>query len=373
MVQAFFPINKRIRFKHAASLQSWVLLPIQKQGAAVRSFSFSLEDQWRQIMKKMMKTRTLLIGAVFAVACGSAQAQFPDKPVRIIVPFGTGAMIDIIPREIATTLGKKWGQPVVVENKPGAASMIGAEYVARSKPDGYTLLMASSSTLSVAPFLYKNLRFDPLKDLVPVTLVSTAPNLLMVSNDLPVSNLSDLINRAKAKPGQMSYASAGVGGIIHLQTELFKQVTGTDFIHVPYPGSQQAVGDLATNRVQMMIDILASNYGNLQDGRLKPLVAMTSKRLPQYPDLPTIVEEGYPSLVTDMWFGLAAPKGTPAEVIHKLQVDISEALNEPVFKKKYADMGMNMVGSTPQDMQKIVDQAADRWKRVIEESNISIE
>jgi tripartite-type tricarboxylate transporter receptor subunit TctC len=123
----------------------------------------------------------------------------------------------------------------------------------------------------------------------------------------------------------------------------------------------------------MMIDILASNYGNLQDGRLKPLVAMTSKRLPQFPDLPTIVEEGYPSLVTDMWFGLAAPKGTPTEVIHKLQADISEALNEPVFKKKYADMGMNMVGSTPQDMQKIVDQAADRWKRVIEESNISIE
>ncbi|MBB5216142.1 Bug family tripartite tricarboxylate transporter substrate binding protein [Parapusillimonas granuli] len=314
-----------------------------------------------------------LAGVAMSLAGGTAVAAFPDKPVRIIVPFGTGAMIDIIPREVATVLSKKWGQPVVVENKPGAASMIGAEYVARSKPDGYTLLMASSSTLSVAPFLYKNLRFDPLKDLVPVTLVSTAPNILMVSSALPVSSLSDLIRLAKEKPGQLSYASAGVGGIIHLQTELFKRVTGTDFIHVPYPGSQQAVGDLATNRVQLMIDILASNYGNLQDGRLKPLVAMTSQRLPQYPNLPTVVEEGYPDLVTDMWFGLAVPKGTPQEVIQKLQTDISAALNEPAFKKKYADMGMNMVGSTPEEMQKVVDTAAARWKKVIEESKISIE
>lgn len=150
-------------------------------------------------------------------------------------------------------------------------------------------------------------------------------------------------------------------------------MTGTDFVHVPYPGSQQAVGDLATNRVQIMIDILASNYGNLQDGRLKPLVAMSSERLSQYPDLPTVVEEGYPDLVTDMWFGLAVPKGTPKDVIQKLQADISEALNEPAFKEKYAKLGMNMVGSTPEDMQTVVDKAAARWKQVIEEGNISIE
>ncbi len=324
-------------------------------------------------MKKLTMALSFLIGSVMASVSGTAAAAFPEKPVKIIVPFGTGAMIDIIPRELATVLGKKWGQPVVVENKPGAASMIGAEYVAKSAPDGYTLLMASSSTLSVAPFLYKNLRFDPLKDLVPVTLVSTAPNILMVSSALPVTSLKDLVKLAKSKPGELSYASAGVGGIIHLQTELFKRVTGTDFVHVPYPGSQQAVGDLATNRVQIMIDILASNYGNLQDGRLKPLVAMSSERLSQYPDLPTVVEEGYPDLVTDMWFGLAVPKGTPKDVIQKLQADISEALNEPAFKEKYAKLGMNMVGSTPEDMQTVVDKAAARWKQVIEEGNISIE
>lgn len=324
-------------------------------------------------MRHMISTFTFVAGATLALVSGTATAAFPDKPVRIIVPFGTGAMIDIIPREVASVLGKKWGQPVIVENKPGAASMIGADYVARSKPDGYTLLMASSSTLSVAPFLYKNLKFDPLKDLVPVTLVSTAPNILMVSSALHVDSLSDLIKLAKSKPGELSYASAGVGGILHLQTELFKRVTGTDFIHVPYPGSQQAIGDLASNRVQMMIDILASNVGNLQDGRLKPLVALTAERLPQYPNMPTVVEEGYPGLVTDMWFGLAAPNGTPKEVIDKLQKDISEALNEPTFKKKYAEMGMNMVGSTPEDMQAIVDAAATRWKQVIDEANISIE
>lgn len=308
-----------------------------------------------------------------SVAVHAAQPAFPAKPVRIIVPFGTGAMVDIIPREMATQLAEKWGQSVVVENKPGAASMIGAEYVAKSAPDGYTLLMATSSTLSVAPYLYKNLRFDPLKDLAPVTLVSTAPNILMVSRDLPVNSVADLVALAKSKPGQLSYASAGVGGILHLQSELFLETTGARMVHVPYPGSQQAVGDLSTNRVQMMIDIMASNMGNLQDGRLKPLAAMTKKRLTQFPNLPTIGEAGYPGIETDLWFGIAVPTGTDPAIIAKLQRDIAEVVLSPKMRDKYAALGMNMVGSTPEEMRARVKRDGDRWSKVITKANITIE
>ena len=322
-------------------------------------------------------TATLATLATCLLAASSpgqaADPAFPSKPVRIIVPFGTGAMVDVIPREIATQLSATWGQPVVVENRPGAASMIGAEYVARSPADGHTLLMATSSTLSVAPYLYRNLRFDPLKDLAPVTLVSTAPNILMVWRDLPVKSVAELVTLAKSRPEPLSYASAGIGGILHLQSELFLQTTGTKMTHVPYPGSQQAVGDLTTGRVQMMIDIMASNMGNLQEGRLKPLAAMTRERLPQFPDLPTIGESGYPDLVTDLWFGLAVPSGTDPAVIDKLQRDIAKVVRSPKMREKYAALGMNMVGSTPAEMQALVSKDGERWRQLIQELDIRVD
>jgi len=322
-----------------------------------------------------MKNFCKLLGAVSLCAMSAvvqAQAQFPSKTVRIVVPFGTGAMIDIIPRDFGNKLQEKWGVPVIVENRPGAASMLGAEYVAKSPADGHTLLMASSSTLAAAPFLYKNLRFDPLKDLVPVTLVSDSPSILMVSPRLPVKNLKEFVELAKTKPGEMSYASAGVGGIIHLQSEYFMRLAGLDMIHAPYMGSQQAIADLTSGRVPMMIDIVASNAGNLQSNILKPLVSFTDKRLPQLPNVPTAAEAGYP-MVTGIWFGVAAPKGTPADVIDKIQKDISAIINEPAFKKKYGDQGMYMIGNTPAEMQKVVDTEAGRWKKVIQDAKISLE
>ena len=274
---------------------------------------------------------------------------------------------------MATHLSALWGQPVIVENRPGAASMVGAEYVARSAADGHTLLMATSSTLSVAPYLYRNLRFEPLKDLTPVTLVSTAPNILMVWRDLPVKSVSDLVTMAKSRNEPLSYASAGVGGILHLQSELFLQTTGTKMTHVPYPGSQQAVGDLTTGRVQIMIDIMASNMANLKEGRLKPLAAMTRERLPQFPDLPTIGESGYPDLVTDLWFGLVVPTGTDPAIVNKLQRDISSVIRSPQMREKYGALGMNMVGSTPQEMQALVSKDGERWRKLIQALDIRID
>lgn len=316
----------------------------------------------------------ILAAATLSLAslCNFAQS-FPTKPIRIIVPFGAGAMVDAIPRDIASELSKKLGQPVIVENKPGAASMIGAEYVAKSPADGYTLLMATSSTLSVAPFLYRNLSFDPLRDLTPLTLVGTAPNVLMVSSQLPVKTVGELVTLAKTKPGELSFASAGVGGILHLQAENFLATTKTEMIHAPYTGSQQAIADLATNRVQLMIDILASNYGNLQSGKLKPLAVMSAERVAQLPGVPTIGEVGYPSLAADMWFGLALPTKTPPAVVALLNKEITAILDTPAMRTKYGALGMNLKGSTSDEMGELVKRDGERWSRVIRQANIKLD
>lgn len=321
-----------------------------------------------------MNSIRTFVAALLVLASLSVSAQnFPSKPIRIIVPFGAGAMVDAIPRDIASELSKKLGQPVIVENKPGAASMVGAEYVAKSPADGHTLLMATSSTLSVAPYLYRNLPFDPLHDLAPLTLVGTAPNVLMVSSQLPVKSVGELVAMAKAKPGELSFASAGVGGILHLQAENFLAHTKTQMIHAPYTGSQQAIADLATNRVQLMIDILASNYGNLQGGKLKPLAVMTSERIPQLPGIPTIAEAGYPALAADMWFGLALPAKTPPAVVALLNKEITAIIDSPAMRSKYGALGMNMRGSTPTEMGELVKRDGERWSGVIRSANVKVE
>lgn len=320
--------------------------------------------------------RTACMAAALLLA-GSARAQgsasFPDKPIRIIVPFAPGAIVDMIPRDIGSELSKRWGQPVVIENKPGAGSMVGAEYVARATPDGYTLLMATSSTLSVAPHLFTKLRFAPLKDLAPVTLVATAPNVLMVSNSSGITSVADLIQRAKAAPGTLSYASAGVGGILHLQAEAFARATGTRLIHVPYQGSQQAMADLVSNRVQMIIDIYGSNAGNLSEGKLKPLAVMSKQRLAQLPGVPTIGEVGYPELAADMWFGLAASAQTPPALMQRLSQEIADILAMPAMRSKYAALGVNATGSSPAQFQQLIDSEGQRWSQVIREANVKVD
>lgn len=319
------------------------------------------------------------LGAACATALmtltGTAQAQatYPNKPIRIIVPFAPGAIVDMMPRDIGNELSKRWGQPVLIENKPGASSMIGAEYVARSAPDGYTLLMATSSTLSVAPYLFTKLRFSPLKDLTPVTLAATAPNVLMVSNSFGANSVADLVSRAKAAPGKLSYASAGVGGILHLQAEAFMRATGIDLIHVPYQGSQQAVGDLISNRVQMMIDIFGSNAGNLSEGKFKPLAVMSKSRLPELPNVPTIGEAGYPNLAADMWFGLVAPAKTPPELVQKLSREVTDILATPALRDKYNALSVRAEGSTPEQMRQIIDSGGQRWSAVIREAQIKVD
>lgn len=315
----------------------------------------------------------LAAGLALTSALAGAQASYPNKPIRIIVPFSAGGTADTLPRALGAILSQKYGQPVVIENKPGAASMVGAEYVAKSAPDGYTLLLATSSTLAVVPNLYKKMRYDSQHDLVSVSLLATSPSILMVSNDVPANNLSDFVNYIRQRPGQVSYASAGIGGVIHLHSELFQRETGTRMIHVPYQGSNLALGDLQTGRVQMMIDIIGSNYGTISQNKVKVLASMSAKRLPLLPQVPSVAELGYPSLAGDIWFAISAPAKTPPAILQKLQHDIAEIARSPELVEKFAPLGVEMVGSSASEMDAIIQRDSNRWATVIRDANVQID
>ena len=324
---------------------------------------------------RFSRLRRCVSAAALTLLTGLATAQgaYPSKPIRIIVPFSAGGMADALPRALGAVLSQKYGQPVVIENKPGAASMVGAEYVAKSAPDGYTLLLATSSTLAVVPNLYKKMRYDSAHDLVSVSMLATSPSILMVSNDVPANNFKEFVDYVKQRPGQVSFASAGVGGVIHLHSELFQSQTGTRMIHVPYQGSNLALGDLQTNRVQMMVDIIGSNYGTVSQNKLKVLAAMSNKRLPLLPQVPSVAELGFPGLAGDIWFAISAPAKTPPAILQKLQRDIAEIARSPELVDKFAPLGVEMVGSTGSEMDAIVQRDSSRWAAVIRDANVQVE
>lgn len=325
--------------------------------------------------RAMAKYARQIFSLGLALAACWAQAQgFPSKPIRIIVPFSAGGMADALPRAIAAELSRQYNQPVVIENRPGAASMVGAEYVARSAPDGYTLLLATSSTLAVVPHLYKNsIRYDSNHDLTSVTLVATSPSILMVSNEVPARDFPAFVSYVKGRPGQLSFASAGIGGVIHLHSELFQSQTGARMIHVPYQGSNMALSDLQTGRVQMMIDIIGSNYGVVKSGKLRVLASMSDKRLPLLPDVPSVAELGFPGLAGDIWFAVSAPGKTPPEIVAQLQRDISAIARSPAMLEKFAPLGVEMIGSTPAEMDAVVQRDGARWSKVIRDADVRVE
>jgi tripartite-type tricarboxylate transporter receptor subunit TctC len=326
-------------------------------------------------LSRFLRLGLRLSAAALAWSCGLAGAQpaYPSKPIRIIVPFSAGGTADALPRALGAALSQKYGQPVIVENRPGAASMLGAEYVAKSAPDGYTLLLATSSTLAVVPNLYKKMRYDSGRDLASVSLLATSPSIFMVSNDVPANSFKEFVDHVKQRPGQVSFASAGVGGVIHLHSELFQSQTGTRMIHVPYQGSNLALGDLQTGRVQMMIDIIGSNYGTVSQHKVKVLAAMSAQRLPLLPQVPSVAELGYPALAGDIWFAISAPAKTPAAIVQKLQRDIAEIARSPEMAEKFAPLGVEMVGSTASEMDAVIQRDGSRWAGVIREAGVHVE
>jgi len=301
-----------------------------------------------------------------------ALAQYPNRAVKLVVPFPPAGATDIVGRIVAQKLGEQMGQSVVVENKPGAGGSIGSDLVAKSAPDGYTLLMATSSTHSIGPALQK-LPYDPLKDFAPITHVANVPNVLVVSPVLPVTSVKELIAYAKARPGQLNFASSGVGTIVHLNGELFKMLAGVDLVHVPYKGTALSIPDVANGSVAMLFDSLASVQPHIKAGRVRPLAVNAQRRSALLPEVPTLAEAGMPAFDRYTWFGMFAPAGTPKEIVARVNAEVAAALKAPDLLERFAAAGAEAVGSTPEQFIERIKSDATRWAEVIRAANVKVQ
>ncbi|MYN13120.1 tripartite tricarboxylate transporter substrate binding protein [Pusillimonas sp. TS35] len=299
-------------------------------------------------------------------------ANYPDHTISWIVPFPPGGAMDAIARVIGETMSKELGQSVVVENKPGAGGNIGASYVAKAAPDGYTIMIAANG-MAVNSSLYKALNYDPIKDFEPISLLAAVPNILVTqASRADVNALQDVMQQAKAKPGQYTYASAGVGTSIHLAGALFTYMSKLDMLHVPYKGSGPAVSDLVGGQVDYMFDSITSSKPYIESGRLKALAITTAKRSSALPDVPTMAESGLPGYELTPWFAAFAPAGTPPQVIEKLNQAMLKAMDNERVKKVFATIGAERIGSTPAELKTYLADETGKWQKIIKETGISI-
>jgi len=299
-------------------------------------------------------------------------AQYPQRAIKMIVPFPPAGATDIVGRIVAQKLSERLGQSVVVENRPGAGGTIGSDLAAKSAPDGYTLLMATSSTHSVGPALQK-LPYDPVRDFAAITHVADVPNVLVVSPKLPVANLKEFIAYARANPGKLNFASSGIGTIVHLNGEFFKMLTGVDIVHVPYKGTALSIPDLASGNIAMLFDSLASAMPNIKSGSAKPLAINAQRRSALLPDVPTLAEAGLPAFDRYTWFGMFAPAGTPPDIVRKLQSETVAALKSPDLRERFDAVGAEPVGSTSEQFVERIRSDGVRWAEVIRKADVKVQ
>lgn len=315
-------------------------------------------------MHRPIHRRVLLAAGLMALALPAlAQDVWPNKPVRMVVPFAPGGSTDVVARMLGQKLSALWNQPVVVENRAGAGGNVGADAVAKSPGDGYTLLMASGS-VTINPALYRKMPFDTQRDLMPITNVAQGPMLVVVRDGAPHKNLQDLIAAAKAKPGSINFASAGVGSQVHLAAENFADAAGLDLQHVPYRGEALGYNDLIAGQVQMMVGNYAAASALISPNRLRALAVTSKARMPQMPEVPTASEAGLPGFENVGWFGLFAPAGTPPAVIQKVHRDVSKVMAETEVKARLYVQGMSPVVNSTADFTRQIEQELQRWTKV---------
>ena len=303
----------------------------------------------------------------------TAQEIYPSKPIKVVVPFPAGGATDILTRGITEKLSQKINQPIVIENKPGAGANIGAASVAKASPDGYTLLMGSVGSHSIAVTYYKDPGYNFLKDLVAVSAAGTLPNIVVTGMDVPANNLKELVALAKAEPGKLTCGSSGTGGLIHLTCEMFKVAAGVDILHIPYKGTSLLLPDLLSGRVTMALDTLPPYISMLRDKRVKALAITTSKRSTLFPEIPTVAESGYPGFESVASYGFFAPTGTPPAIIAFLNREINIVLKDPELIAKLASQGIDIGGSTPEALQNFAQGEVNKWAKVMKDSNIKPE
>ncbi len=307
--------------------------------------------------------------ATLAAATPLSAQTFPNRQMQLLVPFAAGGAADIIGRAVTERLSQAYGRQVVVENRPGAGSNTGITAVAKAEPDGHTLALASVA-LAVNPSLYRTMPFDPVRDLAPLTLALETPNIVIVPKDSPIRSIADLVAAAKAKPGALTYASAGVGSSLHLAAELFKQKAGVDLTHVPYRGSAPALTDLIGGRIDVMFDNASTAMPQVEGGAVRAIAVTTANRIASLPDLPTIAEQGVADYALANWWAFFAPARTPPAIIEKLSTDIRAALTNEATQKSFTAISATTLATTPDELKRHLASEIERWKEIVRKAGI---
>jgi len=322
----------------------------------------------------MKMVRNAFAGLVLALIAGAVVAQpWPSKPIKWVVPFAPGGTTDILARTIGEKLSVALGQPIIVENKPGAGGGVGAEQVAKSPPDGYTIMGGTISTHAINASLYKNLPYDPVRDFAPITLIVRVPNMLVVNPDVPAKDVRELIALLKTNPGKYSFASSGNGTSQHLSGELFKVMTGVEMQHVPYRGSPPALADVVGGQVTMTFDNITTAWPLVKGGKLRALAVTTAKRSPIAPDVPTLAESGLAGYEIGSWQGVFAPAGVPAEIVKRFNAEIVRIINAPDVRQKLVDMGAEPAPNTSEEFAAMVKAEVAKWADVVRKSGATVD
>jgi tripartite-type tricarboxylate transporter receptor subunit TctC len=324
-------------------------------------------------VRRLLAACAVLVTAVLAFAFPAQADTFPSRTVKLVVPFPPGGPLDATGRAIAQKLTEAWGQSVIVENKPGAGGNIGADYVAKSAPDGYTVVMGALSTHAVNPSLYPKMPFDAQRDFAPITLVAITPNVLVVNPSLPVHSVKELIAYAKANPGKLSFGSGSIGSAGHLAGELFKVDAGVDMVHVPYKGAAPAMQGLLAGDTQLMFDNLASAMSQVKAGKLRALAVTSAERSKLVSDLPTMAEAGVPGFDISTWYGLLAPAGTPPDLIAKWNADVTKILSAPEMRERLATQGAEAAPDSPADFAKFIASELVKYAKIVKASGAKVD
>jgi tripartite-type tricarboxylate transporter receptor subunit TctC len=325
------------------------------------------------VIKQLKLIPILAILGYSLSICAQTANQYPNKPITLIVPYGAGGSSDSRTRQVGQLLSIELGQPVIVENKAGAGGNIGTEFIAKAKPDGYTIGMGNFAPLSVNKALFKKMGFDPEKDITPIILIEKGPLVLTVPIKSPYKNVNDVVAAAKAKPGTLTFSSGGIGGSHHLSAELFKQNAGIDMIHVPYKSGAAATTDLLAGNVDMMFEQMYSALPNINSNKLRALAITSAKRSPLLPNVQTLVELGYPKVVIQNWQGFIAPAGTPKEIITKLNKALNKVLLDPSMREKITSQSNEVGGGTPEEFATLIKSESAKWSAVVKTANIKAE
>lgn len=318
-----------------------------------------------------MAWRMIVAALLFGFSQQTALAQYPNKPVRVVVPYPAGGAVDSFARVLTQQLSELWGYPVVVENRAGASTMLGAEQVAKSPADGYTLMLTAELTLVTVPHLYEKIPYDPLRDFAPITALVSATQALVANPLLPVKTVNDVVTLAKAKPGELTYGSFGIGSTGHLNMEVFQAMTGTRFNHIPYSGAGPALNDVVGGHVNLMLAALSIVKGSVEGGKLRVIAVGSDRRSSEFPDVPTISESGVPGFQAKSWFGLVAPAETPPEIIKKINQDVIKVMSDPAFAQRYlAAQGLEPITGTPEQFAAFMRTETKKWAKVVRDANI---